>query len=638
MTDNTIFDIEKQLFAGNHNESAKKIHELFIGFRKGHHFGKLNDTDKVELEVLSAYTRIAACIADLFLNCNGYCMNEQIFLMWQVYAREVRASFVISGYYTSDFIIGILDATFKAAVEEHSKGIDRKVDIEQIAMRLLLFSMLENNLQIEYKAFIEMAPYITLASILSLMSATVVLSKQAFAIREKLLDQLEKLQTTPLKESITLLDMSVVWMMCSYMQRRDKHKAKLYINSNIKNWIKEYSIGKNVCKAYEPNLKKPIMILGLEFFRSSHSMGRSYGVVIRSLREKFYLIGLALQEAEITDDHYKAFDKIVTINCTDSNGVICPVRFRAQMKKIARLNADIIFYPSLGMHLNAIVMANMRLAPIQIVGAGHPASTFCEDIDYMVLEHDFAPRHEELHSEKVVTIPAESIISQPLEACRGYKRLPYNDKREITIGISSVIPKISSPFLLACKKIGELSKRPIKFMFFVNDTELFYLQAKKEILAIVPNAHVFHRMPGDAYVQYLSSCDLYLSSFPFGGANSVIDGMCVGLPIVCLKSDDIAGLTDSALLSRRHVPEWLITHSEEEYVNAALKLIHNDSMRETLSDWILQQSTYLWPENNEKYQNTKESLCEAMWQIYKKHTKLKESKSKFFTLEELKTW
>ena len=342
----TVFEIEEALDRKDHNTAAKALHGILIGFREGHHFGKLYDMDRIEPNLSAVYTRLAKCVYDLFLNCPGYLMNPQIYLMWTVYARELRAIFTIGGFYTTDFITGILDKRFNEALKEHNSGKDRLGDIEQLIMRIMLLCMLESSLQVNLTTFYNFATQVTMTAILSLLSSTVVLEEGASSRRENLLPYIQNLSSCDLSDTISLLDISVVWMMCSYLSSPDKHKIKVYLNQMLRNWLVRYDLHKVKTKS-SFSQKKPVMLLGLEFFRSGHSMGRSYGDALKSLKEKFYTIGIAFQEAEKDDSNYQYFDKVITLDCNNKDGLLSEHKMRASIKRLLNYNPAVVYYPSL---------------------------------------------------------------------------------------------------------------------------------------------------------------------------------------------------------------------------------------------------------------------------------------------------
>ena len=625
-----ITTIEKLIFNKQYTAATYALYQVFISLRDGDHFSQITRTDKIDAELTAIYTRLANCLCNLFLDYSHYQIDMFLFTSWIICARELRAIFTISGFYRTDFMIDIFNSHLMTLKNNPAES-------EQLVFRILLFSMLENKIQPDFIDLFKSFPSATFVALLSLLSAMVVVTPHGAARRETLLNLVTVFEKQTLPDAKIFLDVAAVWMLCSYASRRDKHAAKFYLNKNIRLWLDQKNIGSEImCKSHDPSLAKPTLLIILEWFGSWHAMGRSYGAALKSLRERFHLIGIALQASEINDKNYTWFDEMMTFDCYDTDSTIINAeKLHEQLKIISQLQPDLIFYPSIGMHPVSIIVANLRLAPIQMMSFGHPASSFCDTIDYGIIEADYALDDETLFSEKMILLPPDSFILQPLEHMREFIHKPKLPNTILRIGITSSLPKISSHFLQACKKISESSKRKISFWFFLNETEIFYLQCKEDILRIVPDAQVLHRLKPDIYLHHLQSCDLYLSTFPFGGANSVIDAMCVGLPIVCLRGDDIAARTDSALIRRRGLPEWLVAHSEEEYISAALRLIHQDEERLQLREMILARSIELFPEHNLRYQQQINYFSTACWKIYQHHHALQQSAQKSFSFKEL---
>ena len=638
MEEMSIFVIEQFILNQQYNEAAQSITGMFIGAREGKHFASTMDANKTDPELTAIYTRFAKCICRLFLDYSNYKMDVTLFTSWLLYARELRAVFTVSGFYRSDFLIKLFDLHFKEAIHQHQSGTDRLPEIEQLILRLLLFSMLENTFRLDFSVFFQFSPLVTQATILSLLSSNVVITPQGAERREQLFDLINLFEHYTIPQAINFVDVYAVWMMCSYALRRDKHVIKKYLNNSIKKWLgQEQIMSTPSCKKYDPTHHQPTLLIVIEYLSADHSMGRSYGRALKSLKNKFNLTALVLRSGEIKDNdpNYAIFDEMIECECYSHGTVIDSEKLSHYVKKILSLQPDLIFYPSLGMHQVSLLLANMRLAPIQMMSFGHPASSFCDTIDYGIIEEDYAPLTEDLHSEKLILLPKESVVSQPLVQIQKFTASVKHSQTTFCIAISSVVAKISAAFLQTLKKISDQSNRPLQFLFFLNETELFYLQCKKDILNSVPNAHILHRLTPESYLTHLDNCDLYLSTFPFGGANSVIDALCVGLPVVCLRGDDIAARTDSALIMRRDLPAWLVAQHEDEYIHAALRLIHNDDERLALSEMILARSIELIPEHNPQYQQHQHCFANACWEIYQQHHTLQTSTKKIFSLADL---
>ena len=76
------------------------------------------------------------------------------------------------------------------------------------------------------------------------------------------------------------------------------------------------------------------------------------------------------------------------------------------------LRPDIIYYPSIGLSPLAVPLSNLRLAPLQLAAAGHPATTHAPGIDAMLVEEDTLG-DAACFSERVVTLPRDCVVHVP---------------------------------------------------------------------------------------------------------------------------------------------------------------------------------------------------------------------------------
>lgn len=85
----------------------------------------------------------------------------------------------------------------------------------------------------------------------------------------------------------------------------------------------------------------------------------------------------------------------------------------AQAVALAReLRPDIIYYPSIGLSPLAVPLSNLRMAPLQLAAAGHPATTHAPGIDAMLVEEDTLG-DASCFSERVVTLPRDCVVHVP---------------------------------------------------------------------------------------------------------------------------------------------------------------------------------------------------------------------------------
>jgi predicted O-linked N-acetylglucosamine transferase (SPINDLY family) len=87
----------------------------------------------------------------------------------------------------------------------------------------------------------------------------------------------------------------------------------------------------------------------------------------------------------------------------------------------------------------------------------------------------------------------------------------------------------------------------------------------------------------DAYMQVIANCDLALNPYPFGNCNGIVDVLLNGVVGVCMQGPHLFESIDQALYRRLGLPDWLITTDEESYIQAALRLIHDEDLRHQLA-------------------------------------------------------
>lgn len=75
----------------------------------------------------------------------------------------------------------------------------------------------------------------------------------------------------------------------------------------------------------------------------------------------------------------------------------------------------VVYYPDIGMSPESIFLSNLRIAPIQICGTGHPVSTFGSEVDYFISGADveILESAEKCYSERLILLPGLGAITTP---------------------------------------------------------------------------------------------------------------------------------------------------------------------------------------------------------------------------------
>lgn len=408
------------------------------------------------------------------------------------------------------------------------------------------------------------------------LSEQIVWSANGRDARSKILAAKEQFSTVSANLQM-VRNLGPAYMGCSYDESRHKHEIKDAMNSVTRRWLE----GLGVSDADLPEKRRavkrrPTVLIIAELYDSHHAMHRCYGPSIASLKSGFKTIVMTpsgkMDEA-LTD----MFDK-VDPTAFDVNNP------KAFIDKAMSYRPDIVYYPSVGMRLVSIVCSNVRIAPIQIFTPGHPATTRSAKMDYLALVDGYVG-DPELVSEKIMTWPSQPYFLMREDAVVLEPSIKPASKA-INVAVPAWSRKITPGFLKVCDEISKRSKKDVTFHFFPNGASALYQGFARRVASILP-AVVHPRKNYNSYVETLNDCDLYLSTFPFGSTNGLVDGLRQGLPIVNMKGEEPHALIDSDILKESIQPGWLTTSSEEEYIQAAVRLIDDDEERIRVSNHIL---------------------------------------------------
>ena len=239
------------------------------------------------------------------------------------------------------------------------------------------------------------------------------------------------------------------------------------------------------------------------------------------------------------------------------------------------------YFPDIGMSIESIILANMRIAPIQVTNYGHPVSTFGAKIDYWIggQETELLERAREHYSERLVLIPGCAQAPVPLDYHLQYPQLPTSP---IIINCTWSGQKINSGHLHRLRTIADRAETPVKFHFFPGGAILGngYIPLERAIKSILGEERV-QVMPDLGFEQYmpvLEAAHFALDAHPFGGYNTAVDLLTLRKPIVTLAGNRFYNNSTAYLLGRVGLEE-LITRSEQEYIDLGVRMIDNAEYR-----------------------------------------------------------
>lgn len=490
----------------------------------------------------------------------------------------IDTAFIASAYQNSDFVYSL--------VQEDEEGVSKY---------LLLFSPL-SKLDLDLETVFRKDPQATFGLWLSLLGYAHVFTKESDARREHLMT-LAPLFEGVMPSSCLFNTFCGAYMHVSYGHGEHKHDVKRSL----------HKIMAKILPRERPRFKiekkaKPTIFVLNEWWWTKHAMYRSYANSIKQLRKEFYLIG-ACPGDNADQESKDIFDEWIDIK--SEKMVLNQVA-----DQIEALKPDIIYYPSIGMAIWSIAMASLRLAPIQVMTYGHPATSNSPEIDYGLIEEDCYIK--ECFSEKIIPLPNNSVRPTEHERCESKHKPKKTDR--IRIGIAAMQVKISWPFIQAMREVQKRSSKPVDFWFLSAASGIGLYSMASELGKVLQNVTIQEKQIYAHYLEALSECDIALFSFPFGGANSMYDALAVGIPMVSLEGLQPHSRSDASIIRRCGLPESLITHTPEEYVEAILRLT-DDEERASVAEQVraVDLSGFYVPD-------TSDAFLKAFLQIYHENT------------------
>ncbi|HLO47165.1 MAG TPA: glycosyltransferase [Kamptonema sp.] len=276
-----------------------------------------------------------------------------------------------------------------------------------------------------------------------------------------------------------------------------------------------------------------------------------------------------------------------------------PKDFALQVRTIRDDDLDILF---IGTNLTAInkpttSLAIHRLARVQTTSFCSPTTTGIRNLDYYIAGKWTIPdiSYQEQYREQLAILHGSGI-------CFNYatqSELPTLKPNRNSIGISEqttvfisganfykILPELRETWakilaavpnsMLILYPFGPAWTRSYPATPFVNN--IYAVLAKYGVDS--NRLQIVKQLPSRGDVkEFLQLADVYLDSYPYAGATSLIDPLQVGLPTVVMEGNALRFRQGAAMLREIEMPE-LIANSEESYIKLAVSLGNNSQMRQ----------------------------------------------------------
>ncbi len=489
-----------------------------------------------------------------------------------LFHRWIDLMFANSGFRTPDNYLRLLGT---------GEGDDWRVNAEDITRFLLLYSP-RSEYKIDFERVMASNPHMAAIAFLNFLGTRYCFTPRSHQFRERLLEWLPgKLDTVTLGP-IVLRNTAEPFMHCSYAASPHKHDIKEGLIKQLRRALLDAGC-KDADVSPEMVNGKPVVVVTTEHFTKGHSVYRTHSRSVRSLKEKFHVVGLLPKRAR-GEDVDSCFDECITYPDGEFFAVVREISEIIHARKPA-----VIYHLGVGMSDHVIALSSLRLAPVQIVSFGHTATTRSPVIDYFVLPDDFMGSPK-CFSEKLILLPPHAMPYTPVEGIDTAAVLKKVEPDRmaggiVRVGVAASIMKLNAPFFAALDAAAKAAKTPVEYHFFpLAGVGLAHAELKRVLKDALPTGVVHTEQPYQKYMEALALCEFCISPFPYGNMNSIIDAARLGVPGVCLDGPEAHSHADVGYFARLGLPPELSAKTVEDYSAVITRLIDDGKFRKKCRD------------------------------------------------------
>jgi CRISPR-associated protein Csy1 len=255
---------------------------------------------------------------------------------------------------------------------------------------------------------------------------------------------------------------------------------------------------------------------------------------------------------------------------------------------------DILVLPDVGMHTQSNLFANLRLAPIQCAGWGHPVTTGSRFVEHFISCASMEPPGAAAHyRENLILLPGLGVRYEPPPGAQQPRRADFGLPEDAHVHVCpnrlhKILPDHDSLFL----DILAADPRAVLVFFAAvppgqQRAFLDRLQRGMAAAGIPPRRQVtlLPMLPRARFRSALAVADVMLDTPNFSGGSTELDALAAGLPIVAREGRYLCGRQSAAMLRIVDVPE-LIARDDLHYVELALRVAGDRDYGRSLAERI----------------------------------------------------
>jgi protein O-GlcNAc transferase len=323
----------------------------------------------------------------------------------------------------------------------------------------------------------------------------------------------------------------------------------------------------------------------------THTIGKLYKGLIEKLdRSKFHLT--LFHTSKSRRDAFSA-----SLDQKADKAVVLPATLSAQQRAVAREELDVLFYPDIGMAPATYFLAHARLAPVQVVGWGHPDSPGIDTLDYFLSAATIEPADGDDHyRERLIRFSRLPCCYEPLlvpDRVPGRAEMGLPEQGTL-YGCPQSLFKLHPDFdaVLAEIAVGD----PDGHIIVIEGKQAVWTELLRKRWAgtfPVLNDKVLFvpRRDLDGFMKLMSHFDVLLDPIHFGSGNTMYESQVYGTPTVTWPGRFMRGRIVAGAYQQMEAPDAPVAKSIEDYASIALRFGMHPDLRERARREFLEASS-----------------------------------------------
>ena len=222
---------------------------------------------------------------------------------------------------------------------------------------------------------------------------------------------------------------------------------------------------------------------------------------------------------------------------------------------------------------NRLPVFAWRPAPVQVSWLGYFASTGLRSIDYVLADRHVVPADEEQQFvERIWRLPDSYLCFTPPAEAVAVSALPMLTHGAVTFGCFNHLMKMNDTVVSAWARILAAVPGSRLFLKAKQLDDAFARRATLQRFAALgidgTRLILEGRSPRSAYLAAYHRVDIALSPFPYPGGTVSVEGLWMGVPVLCCRGDRFLGHLCESLLQSADLADWIATDTDDYVAKA----------------------------------------------------------------------